>query len=97
MLNSVQQLNYAIVLCDNLETMKVFYRDLFAFPVASESETALTFRAGNVLLGAAQAHPVLRRERCSSRVARRAACFSSIAGRSESMPRPTRCQRCKNP
>ena len=51
MLSSVQQLNYAIVLCDDLEPMKVFYRDLFAFPVVSESETGLTFRAGNVLLG----------------------------------------------
>ena len=50
MLTSVQQLNYAIVLCDDLETMKAFYRDLFAFPVASETETGLTFRAGDVLL-----------------------------------------------
>ena len=50
MLTSVQQLNYAIVLCDDLETMKAFYRDLFAFPVASETETGLTFRAGGVLL-----------------------------------------------
>ena len=50
MLTSVQQLNYAIVLCDDLEAMKAFYRDLLAFPVASESETGLTFRAGDVLL-----------------------------------------------
>ena len=50
MLTSVQQLSYAIVLCDDLEAMKAFYRDLFAFPVASESETGLTFRAGDVLL-----------------------------------------------
>ena len=50
MLTSVQQLNYAIVLCDDLEAMKTFYRDLFAFPVVSESETGLTFRAGDVLL-----------------------------------------------
>ena len=50
MLTSVKQLNYAIVLCDDLETMKAFYRDLFPFPVDSESETGLTFWAGDVLL-----------------------------------------------
>lgn len=50
MLTLVQQLNYVIVLCDDLERMKAFYRDLFAFPVASESDTGLVFRAGSVLL-----------------------------------------------
>ena len=50
MLTSVKQLNYAIVLCDDLETMKAFYRDLFPFPVDSESETGLTFWAGDMLL-----------------------------------------------
>lgn len=50
MLTSVKQLNYAIVLCDNLELMKTFYRDLFSFPIDSESATGLTFRAGSVLL-----------------------------------------------
>jgi catechol 2,3-dioxygenase-like lactoylglutathione lyase family enzyme len=50
MLTAVRQLNYAIVLCDDLDCMKTFYRDLFAFPVHSESETGLTFRAGPVLL-----------------------------------------------
>ena len=50
MLTSVKQLNYAIVLCDDLETMKAFYRDLFPFPVDSESETGLTFWAGDVLI-----------------------------------------------
>ena len=50
MLTPIKQLNYAIVLCDDLETMKAFYRDLFPFTVVSESETGLTFRAGNVLL-----------------------------------------------
>jgi catechol 2,3-dioxygenase-like lactoylglutathione lyase family enzyme len=50
MLTSVQQLNYVIVLCDDLERMKAFYRDLFAFPVVSESATDLAFRAGSVLL-----------------------------------------------
>ena len=54
MLTSVQQLNYVIVLCDDLERMKAFYQDLFAFPVESESATSLAFRAGSVLLALRQ-------------------------------------------
>jgi catechol 2,3-dioxygenase-like lactoylglutathione lyase family enzyme len=50
MLTSLQQLNYVIVLCDDLDRMKAFYRMLFAFPIDSESETGLAFRAGSVLL-----------------------------------------------
>ena len=50
MLTALTQLNYVIVLCDDLERMKAFYRKLFAFPIDSESETGLTFRAGSVLL-----------------------------------------------
>jgi catechol 2,3-dioxygenase-like lactoylglutathione lyase family enzyme len=34
--------------------MKTFYRDLFAFPVDSESETSLALRAGSVLLALRQ-------------------------------------------
>ena len=51
MLNRVEQIGYVIVLCDDLDRMKAFYRDLFAFPVESESATGLTFRAGSVFLG----------------------------------------------
>jgi glyoxylase I family protein len=54
MLTSVQQLTYAIVLCDDMEHMKAFYRDLFAFPVDSESATSLALRAGSVLLALRQ-------------------------------------------
>jgi catechol 2,3-dioxygenase-like lactoylglutathione lyase family enzyme len=50
MLTAVQQLTYVIILCEDLERMKTFYRDLFAFPVASESDTGLALRAGSVLL-----------------------------------------------
>ena len=48
MLSAVRQLDYAIVLCEDLDRMKAFYRDLFDFPVASESATGLTFQAGAV-------------------------------------------------
>src|SRR5687767_10344411 len=49
MLTSVRQLSYVIILCEDLDRMKAFYRDLFAFPVDSESDTGLAFRAGSVL------------------------------------------------
>ena len=51
MLSRVDQLSYVIVLCDDLGRMKAFYRDVFSFPVANESATGLTFRAGSVFLG----------------------------------------------
>ena len=51
MLSRVDQLSYVIVLCDDLERMKAFYRDLFSFRVANESATGLTFRVGSVFLG----------------------------------------------
>ena len=50
MLTAVKQLSYAIVLCDDIERMKAFYRDLFAFEIDSESETSLAFRAGGEVL-----------------------------------------------
>jgi catechol 2,3-dioxygenase-like lactoylglutathione lyase family enzyme len=54
MLTLVKELTYAIVLCDDMARMKAFYRDLFAFPIDSESETSLAFRAGAVLLALRQ-------------------------------------------
>ena len=50
MLAPVGELNYVIVICDDIEHMKSFYRELFSFPVASETATGLTFNAGRVLL-----------------------------------------------
>lgn len=54
MLSSVQELTYVIVLCEDLAQMKLFYQDLFAFPVDSESPTSLALQAGSVLLGLRQ-------------------------------------------
>lgn len=54
MLTLVKQLSYVIVLCDDMERMKNFYRDLFAFEIDSESPTSLAFRAGSVLLALRQ-------------------------------------------
>ena len=54
MLASVQRLSYVIVLCDDMDRMKAFYRDLFSFPVESETATSLALRAGSVLLALRQ-------------------------------------------
>jgi catechol 2,3-dioxygenase-like lactoylglutathione lyase family enzyme len=49
MLTAVKQVSYVIILCEDLDRMKAFYRDLLDFPVDSESDTSLAFRAGSVL------------------------------------------------
>lgn len=54
MLAAVKQLNYVIILCEDMPRMKRFYRELFDFEVDSESETSLALRAGSVLLGLRQ-------------------------------------------
>ena len=51
MLQSVSSLSYSIVLCDDIERMKTFYRNLLPFPVTTETDTSLAFAAGGVLLG----------------------------------------------
>lgn len=50
MLAPVERLSYVIVLCDDIDRMKIFYRDLFSFPVDSETDVSLALRAGSVLL-----------------------------------------------
>src|SRR5262245_7859846 len=50
MLNRVEKLAYVIVLCEDLERMKAFYMDVFAFPVAKETPTSLAFRVGSAFL-----------------------------------------------
>lgn len=51
MLTPTLKLTYVLILCEDLDRMKAFYRDLFgAYPVDSESDTGLALQAGNVLL-----------------------------------------------
>jgi catechol 2,3-dioxygenase-like lactoylglutathione lyase family enzyme len=50
MLNQVRQVDYVIVLCDDLPAMAAFYRRLFSFPVATERPTVLALDAGSVKL-----------------------------------------------
>ena len=47
----VERIGHVIILCDDLDCMKAFYRELLAFPEESESATGLTFRAGSIFLG----------------------------------------------
>ena len=54
MLTAVQHLTYVIILCEDLAGMKTFYQNLFGFPIETESEASLAFRAGSVLLGLRQ-------------------------------------------
>jgi len=51
MLTPVKQLGYAIVLCDDIGRMKAFYRELFAFPIDSESDETLAFQVGATMIG----------------------------------------------
>ena len=51
MLESVSELTYAIVLCEDMDLMKTFYRNLLPFPVVTESATSMSLDAGGVLLG----------------------------------------------
>jgi catechol 2,3-dioxygenase-like lactoylglutathione lyase family enzyme len=54
MLNAVQQIAYVILLCDDLARMRAFYTDLFAFPMVTDTPTAIALQAGPVLLGLRQ-------------------------------------------
>lgn len=54
MLTPVREFGYVIVLCDDIDRMKTFYRDLFSFPVVTETDESLALRVGSVLLGLRQ-------------------------------------------
>jgi len=54
MFETIQQLSHAIVLCDDMDRMKAFYKELFSFPIEVETDTSLSFRAGSVALGLRQ-------------------------------------------
>ena len=46
MLKAVNKLSYTIILCDDMERMKAFYRDLFPFPIRGDSADGLGFETG---------------------------------------------------
>jgi catechol 2,3-dioxygenase-like lactoylglutathione lyase family enzyme len=48
MLKNIRQLDYVIVLCDELPRMAAFYRSLFDFRVRVETPTVIAMEAGSV-------------------------------------------------
>ena len=54
MLTPALKLTYVLILCEDIQRMKAFYRDLFPYEVDSESDTGLALRAGSVLLALRQ-------------------------------------------
>lgn len=51
-LGAIRSVNYVILLCDDLKTMKQFYRDILGFEVEDEAAGQwIGFRVGNLLLG----------------------------------------------
>lgn len=48
MIKDIRQLNYVIILCDNLPQMKAFYQSLFGFEVVVERTDVLAMNAGSV-------------------------------------------------
>ena len=54
MLPGINDLTYTILLVDDVEKMKEFYRDLFPFEIRGEGETGIGFRAGSVLFSLRQ-------------------------------------------
>lgn len=50
MFKHIRQLDYTIVLCDDLARMKAFYREWFDFRVLTERENVLALEAGSVTL-----------------------------------------------
>lgn len=49
MLHAIKELTYTILLVDDLDRMKAFYRDLFPFEILGEGDTGLSFNPGNTL------------------------------------------------
>ena len=43
----IAQLDYVVLLCDDIETMRAFYRDLMELPLASGPDQWVEFRIGN--------------------------------------------------
>lgn len=50
MLQNIRQLDYAIVLCEDLPRMTAFYRGLFDFRVRTETPTVIALEAGSITL-----------------------------------------------
>ncbi len=43
----IAKLDYVVLLCDDIEMMRAFYRDVMELPLAAESDDWMEFRLGN--------------------------------------------------
>ncbi|GAB5492262.1 MAG: VOC family protein [Phototrophicaceae bacterium] len=50
MLNAIRNLDYVVLLCDDLEGMKNFYHEVMGFPIHLETASWIEMRIGAILL-----------------------------------------------
>lgn len=50
MLKAIRNLDYAVIICRNVEPMRTFYRDIMEFPIYRDFGSWVEFRTGSVLL-----------------------------------------------
>ena len=50
MLKSIRNLDYVVLLCDDLVPMKVFYHEIMGFPIHLETDSWIEMRIGSILL-----------------------------------------------
>jgi catechol-2,3-dioxygenase len=50
MLESIRNVDYVILLCDDVEAMKLFYHEIMGFPIYRDWENWVELRVGSVLL-----------------------------------------------
>ena len=50
MLKSIRNLDYVILLCNNLSLMKNFYHNIMGFPIYLETDSWIEMRVGSLLL-----------------------------------------------
>src|SRR5262245_59612205 len=50
MLKAIRNLDYAVIMCCEIDLMKKFYRDVLWFPIYRDFGTWIEFRVGAVLL-----------------------------------------------
>ena len=49
-LSQIRHLDYAILLCSNMDATRAFYRDIMKFPIETDRERWVSFRVGATLL-----------------------------------------------
>ncbi len=50
MLTAIRHLDYAVIICQDMDAMKVFYRDVMGFPIYRDFGQWVEFQVGSVLL-----------------------------------------------